>query len=141
MAHKTLIGGTAYDITGGKTLIDGTAYEVGFGGPPVTITFKTLLNGGQTITIDGNTYDHNSGQPVITVPSGSIMEIKQTPTACDCGKSIGKESVYASNASVGGPPYTYTVSGNISITANQSSSSCRACGKKYYSQTIHITEI
>ncbi len=45
MAHKTLIGGTAYeisggktlisgtvyDITGGKTLIDGTAYEIGFG--------------------------------------------------------------------------------------------------------------
>ena len=47
MAHKTLIGGTAYEISGGKTLVGGTtysidkgktlvggtAYEVGFGGP------------------------------------------------------------------------------------------------------------
>lgn len=28
MAHKTLIGGTAYEISGGKTLIDGTAYKI-----------------------------------------------------------------------------------------------------------------
>lgn len=28
MAHKALIGGTAYEISGGKTLIDGTAYSI-----------------------------------------------------------------------------------------------------------------
>lgn len=28
MAHKTLISGTAYDITGGKTLVSGTSYSV-----------------------------------------------------------------------------------------------------------------
>ena len=28
MAHKTLIGGTAYEITGGKTQIDGTVYQI-----------------------------------------------------------------------------------------------------------------
>ena len=28
MAHKTLIGGTTYDITGGKTLVSGTSYSV-----------------------------------------------------------------------------------------------------------------
>ena len=28
MAHKTLIGGTSYDISGGKTLVGGTAYSV-----------------------------------------------------------------------------------------------------------------
>lgn len=37
MAHKTLIGGTAYDIKGGKTLIDGTAYSIKSG--------KTLAGG------------------------------------------------------------------------------------------------
>lgn len=50
MAHKTLIGGTAYEITGGKTLVNGTAYsidkgktlvggtayEIGFGFPPLS---------------------------------------------------------------------------------------------------------
>lgn len=37
MAHKTLIGGTAYEITGGKTLIGGTAYSV--------VNGKTLVGG------------------------------------------------------------------------------------------------
>jgi hypothetical protein len=37
MAHKTLIGGTAYEINGGKTLIGGTAYEIDKG--------KTLVGG------------------------------------------------------------------------------------------------
>ena len=37
MAHKTLINGTAYEITGGKTLIDGTAYSIAGG--------KTLIGG------------------------------------------------------------------------------------------------
>lgn len=37
MAHKTLIGGTAYEITGGKTLVDGTAYSIKSG--------KTLVGG------------------------------------------------------------------------------------------------
>ena len=37
MAHKTLVGGTAYEISGGKTLIDGTAYSIKNG--------KTLVGG------------------------------------------------------------------------------------------------
>lgn len=28
MAHKTLIGGTSYDISGGKALVDGTSYSI-----------------------------------------------------------------------------------------------------------------
>lgn len=52
MAHKTLINGTSYEITGGramvdgtgyeiksgKTLVGGTAYEVGFAPPVVKLT-------------------------------------------------------------------------------------------------------
>ena len=37
MAHKTLIGGTSYDISGGKTLVNGTSYNIAGG--------KTLVNG------------------------------------------------------------------------------------------------
>lgn len=37
MAHKTLIGGTAYEISGGKTLVNGTAYSIDKG--------KTLVDG------------------------------------------------------------------------------------------------
>ena len=37
MAHKTLLGGTSYDISGGKTLVNGTAYSIAGG--------KTLVSG------------------------------------------------------------------------------------------------
>lgn len=37
MAHKALIGGTAYEISGGKTLVNGTAYSIDKG--------KTLVGG------------------------------------------------------------------------------------------------
>lgn len=37
MAHKTLISGTAYEISGGKTLVNGTAYSIKNG--------KTLVGG------------------------------------------------------------------------------------------------
>ena len=37
MAHKTLIDGTAYEVSGGKTLVSGTAYEIEIG--------KTLVSG------------------------------------------------------------------------------------------------
>lgn len=45
MAHKTLISGTAYDITGGKTLVSGTSYSVKngkvlIGGTAYDISFK-----------------------------------------------------------------------------------------------------
>lgn len=37
MAHKTLVNGTSYDITGGRTLIDGTGYDISKG--------RTLVSG------------------------------------------------------------------------------------------------
>lgn len=37
MAHKTLVNGTAYEISGGKTIVNGTAYEIKNG--------KTLVGG------------------------------------------------------------------------------------------------
>ena len=53
MAHKTLIGGTAYEISGGKTLVNGTAYSVNNG--------KTLANG-TTYGIDFAKYYYISGR-------------------------------------------------------------------------------
>lgn len=59
MAHKTMIGGTTYDITGGKCLIGGTGYNVKKG--------RTL--------IAGTIYDIVFSSPAIIttsgVPSGS----------------------------------------------------------------------
>lgn len=49
MAHKTLIGGTAYEIGGGKTLIGGTAYAIKggktmVGGTVRNISFDTQIS-------------------------------------------------------------------------------------------------
>ena len=37
MSHKTLIGGAAYEIAGGKTLVNGTSYSIAGG--------RTLVGG------------------------------------------------------------------------------------------------
>lgn len=54
MAHKTLIGGTAYEISGGKTLVGGTAYEIKNG--------KTLVG--------GTAYEISFGIPIIISGTG-----------------------------------------------------------------------
>lgn len=55
MAHKTMIGGTAYEVQGGKTLVDGTAYEI---------------QGGKTM-VDGTVRDISFGTTHrVTVKSG-----------------------------------------------------------------------
>ena len=71
MGHKTLIGGTAYDIKGGKTLINGTAYDIKkgvtlIGGTGYNISFraeplevyaspKKALSNGLSFTLQKNT--------------------------------------------------------------------------------------
>lgn len=55
MAHKTLIGGTSYEVSGGKAMIGGTGYDIASG--------KTL--------VDGTGYDIMFRIPV-TVINGNI---------------------------------------------------------------------
>lgn len=73
MAHKVNVGGTAYEISGGKTLVNGTAYsidkgktlvggtayEVGFDDGIRTIT--VVYEGGENgLTHNGDWYSHNA---------------------------------------------------------------------------------
>lgn len=57
MAGKTLINGTAYDISGGKTLVDGTAYSIAGG--------KTLVS--------GTSYDISFGVDLAELFSGMTV--------------------------------------------------------------------
>ena len=57
MAHKTLIGGTAYEISGGKTLIGGTAYTI---------------KGGKTM-VDGTVRNISFSTPISTLDAGSSV--------------------------------------------------------------------
>lgn len=62
MAHKTLINGTAYEVTGGRTLIDGTGYSIAGG--------RTLVN--------GTGYDISFGTPISSLPVGSSVYLNES---------------------------------------------------------------
>ena len=57
MAHKALIGGTAYEISGGKTLIGGTAYSIDKG--------KTLVG--------GTAYEVGFGLPTVILKLDAVF--------------------------------------------------------------------
>ena len=61
MAHKTLISGTAYSVTGGRDLIGGTGYAKKKG--------RVLVNG------TGYDIPFSSGIPIGTIPVGSVVKI------------------------------------------------------------------
>lgn len=61
MAHRTLIGGTGYDVAGGRDLIDGTSYSKKKG--------RVLVNG------TGYDVPFSSGIPIGTLAVGSVVKI------------------------------------------------------------------
>lgn len=63
MAHKTLISGTAYSVTGGRELIGGTGYEKKKG--------RVLVNG------TGYDIPFSSGIPLSTVALGDILMLNE----------------------------------------------------------------
>ena len=64
MAHKTLIGGTAYEIKGGRDLIGGTGYDKKNGKVP----------------INGTAYDiqFSKGIPLNTITPGAILMLNES---------------------------------------------------------------
>lgn len=61
MAHKTLVNGTSYEISGGNTLVDGTAYSI---------------SGGNTL-VDGTAYEIGFGTPIGDLVVGSSVYLKR----------------------------------------------------------------
>lgn len=57
MAHKTLVGGTSYEISGGKTLVNSTAYSI---------------SGGKTL-VGGTAYKIGFGTPIGDLEVGSSV--------------------------------------------------------------------
>lgn len=64
MAHKTLVNGTSYEISGGKTLVNGTAYSI---------------SGGKTL-VGGTAYGIGFGTPVGDLAVGSSVYLKYMGT-------------------------------------------------------------
>ena len=99
MAHKTLIGGTAYTIKGGNDLIDGTSYAKKQGrtladgtGYDIAIKAKTMTiqltgsmrSGIAQATYDGTVHIYNA---TIEVTSGTPVIIKVGSTRGGYNKS------------------------------------------------------
>lgn len=140
MAHKTMIGGTAYEIGGGntlingtgysidkgKTLVGGTAYEVGFDAP-ITIRITKDFMSGNTVaycTINGKQYKAGdslsaSTTHTVSVPVGTVV-------SCLCSRNGWGDANTPTTISVNGTniistyekgnyTYDYTVKGKTLI--------------------------
>lgn len=129
MAHKTLISGTAYSVTGGRELIGGTGYDCKagktlIGGTAYEIKFKPSE---YTITLTGSggkiTYNGVEQNGTFTVTAGDSVTIKAraedyvnssqvTATISLNGKVVATKT----NGVIAEVTYIYTPSANATIT-------------------------
>lgn len=84
MAHKTLINGTSYDITGGRCLVGGTAYDIKkgrtlVGGTGYDISFEP----GTTIIIEGTGGWETSN--LVTINVNGVKQTQNTTLHYDPG--------------------------------------------------------
>lgn len=129
MAHKTLIGGTAYKIKGGRDLIDGTGYDKKQGKTLVNGTARTIsfapteyiltISGGNTgitgayVTYAGTKY----GSGTLRIPVGTSVSIAVGYVAIPAAsvKLTGAGTLTKTGTS-NPVTYKYTPAGNAVIT-------------------------
>lgn len=130
MAHKTLISGTAYEISGGKTLVGGTAYEIKngktlVGGTAYNIDLarmctinivKTSLERPHIakVTINGQVYD-GGAQATLELPIGTVVEcyVTDQSTYTRSRVTLNDKTVFSEKGT-----YNYIVTKNASIKMN-----------------------
>lgn len=153
MAHKTLIGGTAYEIKGGRDMIDGTGYDKKQG--------KTLVNGTAraisfapteyVLTISGG----NTVSPGAYVTYAGTKYARGTlriPVGGNVRVSVGYNQIDGANVTLTGAgtltkvdatssegrAYKYTPAGNATIAFSKRTPS--AYNPQLYYWTGTITE-
>lgn len=89
MAHKTLVGGTAYEIKGGKALVGGTAYDIKkgrtlVGGTGYDISFDNSILASD-IAVGSSVYLLENGTPVeyLVVNKGIPSNSSLYDSSCD----------------------------------------------------------
>lgn len=148
MAHKTLISGTAYSVTGGreliggtgygckagKTLINGTAFEVRFA-ELVTINIsKDSSTGDSSAYIIHNGVQYSSGEIEVEVGDTIICSI---PSHRGKGSLIIGNKTIINGASV--VSYSYVVESNIQIYTTADIYYEDGSRRPYYDFTMKIT--
>ncbi len=132
MAHKTLINGTAYSVSGGKTLVNGTAYSIKngktlvggtaygieFATPMANLTIECHALTGQVssyITVNGITIYNTNSNTTLDVPVGAVVTC--TISHVDSGLSsysyIKVNGTKVLSGKTGS--YDYVVTGNTKI--------------------------
>lgn len=106
MAHKTLIGGTAYEIKGGRTLVGGTGYDIKSG--------RTLVGGTgydvSLFTFDPTKTTYTESEFIATVSGGFAGQIPS-------GATITLNNSYCNSYTVIGRNHDST-SGTVDLMAD-----------------------
>ena len=79
MSHKTIIGGTVYEVKGGKCLVNGTVYSIKKG--------RTLIGG----TGDDIPFGSNKIKVTITAVSYTHLTLPTTPYGAENGVCVGDD--------------------------------------------------
>lgn len=158
MAHKVNIGGTAYEIGGGRTLVNGTAYsidkgktmvggtvyEVGFQGQLAKVVISQANGDLPTyVEVDGTPYGYIYDNAILDVPIGAVIKIQLANGDCTCGNYEGSWGFRVNGTYVtGSQTYSHTVIGNtmITITAGDDGE-CYNCYEYCYDISCRIYDV
>lgn len=114
MAHKTLVGGTAYEVKGGRCLVDGTAYsiqkgrtlvggtghDVSFGPGSILAIVTTTGYTYASVTINGTEYQSNAAAVEVTAGDSITFYVEsQSEYAPGIVKINGERKVYIEDGS------------------------------------------
>lgn len=87
MAHKALVNGTAYEVSGGRTLVNGTGYSIAGGrtlvnGTGYDISFSTPIG---SLAVGSSVYLNESGSPAeyLVVNQGIPSNSNLYDASCD----------------------------------------------------------
>ena len=100
MAHKTLIGGTAYNITSGTSMVSGTTYSI---------------SGGRTL-IDGTGYDINFAPPKTAMLYSDGSFVFQIGDSVESGKTL--TASYTDFEDISTPPWNSCQNTFTSVSFN-----------------------
>jgi len=135
MAHKTLIGGTEYKVSGGKTLVEGTAYKISGGktlvegtsksisfSSPVTVSLATTGNSTYTfIRFNGFDY-YQSGASFVCNP-GDVITVytRHSSTSAQCSFMVDGTIISSGNTSTNYtiPEGITNISARLEYSSNQ----------------------
>lgn len=127
MAHKVMIGGTVYEVKGGKclvngtgytiqkgrTLVNGTGYDVSFAGGPIAVTITGNGAQGQVYATIAGTQYYNATSG-LEVMDGDVIVLAAAGGFGGNNTIVINGNTVASSSSVSKATYNWTVPSGIS---------------------------